>query len=167
MIRGLSLSLSQKASLSGIFMLASLDIFLDIFRTFYTTNTVGVQNLWEVLEITIAVMLSALITYRQLFGMWRKRTRSQGSSSSRFGLLWSKFSKDSRNSKNSRDTRDTASQHSEHTLKTSPDRSKSDAYYGVDEELGHSEEESVDAYGGVLNSTPVPPSATYHPVEAF
>lgn len=72
MIRSLKMRLAKKLSLSALFAIGIIDIFFDIFRTFYTTTSVGVQNLWEILEITIAVMLSALIAYRQIFTLREK-----------------------------------------------------------------------------------------------
>lgn len=67
-----------KLGASAVFLLDIVDIIFDCVRTYYTTRagSVATSNLWDILELTIAVMLSALTNYQQLFstlvgGRWR------------------------------------------------------------------------------------------------
>ena len=71
--------MAKKVSLTVVFAVGVLDVFFDIFRTVYTVSSVGVQNLWEILEVTIAVMLSALVAYRQVFSLGEKMSSAAAS----------------------------------------------------------------------------------------
>ena len=79
MVRGLKMRLAKKLSLAALFTVGVVDVFFDFLRTFYTTTSVGVENLWQILEITIAVMLSALIAFRQLFTIREKKSSAAAS----------------------------------------------------------------------------------------
>ena len=68
-IRGLQMSLGQKLGLSALFMMAVVDIAVDICRRIETLHGRPVRSnlLLNVAEPAIAVMISALLPYRKLF----------------------------------------------------------------------------------------------------
>ncbi|MCJ1286824.1 hypothetical protein MMC26_006170 [Xylographa opegraphella] len=75
MLKGLRISRAQKIGLAAIFLIAFIDILFDILRTIYTVNgaAVGLDTTFDILEPSIAVIISTLPTYRALF-MTRRRT---------------------------------------------------------------------------------------------
>ena len=71
------MSITRKVGLAAIFLLAIIDMALDITRTVYTVNgdAVGLDVIWDILEATIAVIVSSLPTYKALPGLaQRKKT---------------------------------------------------------------------------------------------
>ncbi|MCJ1389046.1 hypothetical protein MMC18_001900 [Xylographa bjoerkii] len=80
MLKGLRISRAQKIGLAAIFLIAFIDILFDILRTIYTVNggAVGLDTTFDILEPTIAVIISTLPTYRALF-MTRKRSETGSS----------------------------------------------------------------------------------------
>ncbi|KAL8787522.1 MAG: hypothetical protein Q9213_002180 [Squamulea squamosa] len=78
MIRGLQISTSRKVGLAGLFLIAIIDVIFDITRTIYTVDggAVALDTIWDILEPTIAVIVSSLPTYKALFGTTRKKQDS-------------------------------------------------------------------------------------------
>ena len=81
-VKGLQMRFSQKMGLASIFCLAILVVIFDILRTVFSAKSarggaVGASTaLWDILEITVAVMVSCLPTYRTIFTQ-RKRRKQQ------------------------------------------------------------------------------------------
>ena len=75
MLRGLQMSMSRKFGLAAIFLIAIADVVLDIIRTVYTVNmgAVALDTIWDILEPTIAVIVSSLPTYKALTGIAQKK----------------------------------------------------------------------------------------------
>lgn len=71
MLIRLQMRTAQKLGLALVFMLALVDIIVDILRTIYSISE-GVVSLhamiFEILEATIAVIISCLPTYRIILG---------------------------------------------------------------------------------------------------
>ena len=80
MLKGLRISRAQKIGLAAIFLIAFIDILFDILRTIYTVNggAVGLDTTFDILEPSIAVIVSTLPTYRALV-MTRRRTETGSS----------------------------------------------------------------------------------------
>ncbi|KUJ16890.1 uncharacterized protein LY89DRAFT_707319 [Mollisia scopiformis] len=68
MLKGTRLPIGQKVGVAVIFLLAFTDVIFDILRTLYTLRggAVSIDILWDILELTIAIIISALPTYRSL-----------------------------------------------------------------------------------------------------
>ena len=66
---------SRKLGLAALFLIAITDVIFDITRTVYTVNggTVALDTIWDILEPTIAVIVSALPTYKALLGNPKKK----------------------------------------------------------------------------------------------
>ena len=66
---------SRKVGLAALFMIAITDVIFDIIRTVYTVNggTVAPNTIWDIIEPTIAVIVSSLPTYKALLGPTTKR----------------------------------------------------------------------------------------------
>ena len=83
-LKALKMRMSQKIGLASVFCLAILVVVFDILRTIFSVisargGAVGASTaLWDILEITIAVIVSCLPIYRTIFTQ-RKR-RQQGKS---------------------------------------------------------------------------------------
>ena len=77
MLRGLKIRLSQKLGLIAIFSIAIVIVAFDILRTVKSIDggAFSESALYGILEMTIAVMISCLPTYRTLFGIESKRKR--------------------------------------------------------------------------------------------
>lgn len=75
MLRGLQMSTSRKVGLAAIFLVAVTDVAFDITRTVYTVNggAVALDTIWDILEPTIAVIVSTLPTYKALLGVAQKK----------------------------------------------------------------------------------------------
>ena len=69
MIRGLKMRTKKRIGLACLFSLALIVIALDCFRIAFGDGggIISLACLWDVLEPSIAVIVSALITYRALF----------------------------------------------------------------------------------------------------
>lgn len=66
---------SRKIGLAALFSIAITDVIFDITRTVYTVNG-GASNLdtiWDILEPTIAVIVSCLPTYKALLRSTKER----------------------------------------------------------------------------------------------
>lgn len=74
------MSMSRKVGLAAIFLIAITDVAFDITRTVYTLNggAVAPNTIWDILEPTIAVIVSSLPTYKALLG--NTKTKRKGSS---------------------------------------------------------------------------------------
>jgi len=74
MIYQLKLRTSHKIGLAFVFTLAFVDIVFDILRTIYTVNggALALDTLWDILEPTIAVIISCLPTYTVLLKSSKK-----------------------------------------------------------------------------------------------
>lgn len=72
------MSTSRKVGLAAIFLLAVVDIIFDITRTIYTVDggAVTLYPIWDILEPTIAVIVSSLPTYKALSRVSRKKKHS-------------------------------------------------------------------------------------------
>ena len=66
---------SRKVGLAALFMIAITDVIFDIIRTVYTVNggSVAPNTIWDIIEPTIAVIVSSLPTYKALLGPTKKR----------------------------------------------------------------------------------------------
>ena len=66
---------SKKVGLAALFLIAITDVIFDITRTVYTVNikAVALDTIWDILESTIAVIVSSLPTYKALLGPTKKR----------------------------------------------------------------------------------------------
>ena len=100
MLKDLRISKAQKIGLATIFLIAFIDILFDILRTIYTVNggAVGLDTAFDILEPTIAVIISTLPTYRALFMTSRRRV---GTGSSFGNLKTSTVSSNSKSAKRS------------------------------------------------------------------
>jgi hypothetical protein len=68
MLKKMQMSLFHKLGLAAIFLLATIDIVFDILRTYHTIGgTTSLSVLWDILEPTIAVVVSTMPTYRALY----------------------------------------------------------------------------------------------------
>ena len=80
-LKGLQMQISQNLGLASVFCLAILVVIFDILRTVFSAKSarggaVGASTaLWDILEITIAVIVSCLPTYRAI--LTRKKSRKQ------------------------------------------------------------------------------------------
>ena len=72
------MSMSRKIGLAIIFLIAFVDVAFDITRTVYTNNggTVIPNTIWDILEPTVAVIVSSLPTYKALLGIAKKKKRT-------------------------------------------------------------------------------------------
>ncbi|KAL8792373.1 MAG: hypothetical protein Q9195_005076, partial [Heterodermia aff. obscurata] len=79
MLRGLQMPTSRKLGLAALFLVAITDVIFDITRTFYTVHggAVALDTIWDILEPTIALIISSLPTYKALLG---SRTKSKNTS---------------------------------------------------------------------------------------
>lgn len=81
-LNGLQMQINQKLGLASVFCLAILIVIFDILRTIFSAKSarggaVGASTaLWDILEITIAVIVSCLPTYRTLLTQ-RKSTKQR------------------------------------------------------------------------------------------
>ena len=71
------MSMSRKVGLAAIFLIAITDVAFDITRTVYTVNggAVALDTIWDILEPTIAVIVSSLPTYKALLGMTKNKRK--------------------------------------------------------------------------------------------
>lgn len=71
------MSMSRKVGLAAIFLIAITDVAFDITRTVYTVNggAVALDTIWDILEPTIAVIVSSLPTYKALLGIAKTKNR--------------------------------------------------------------------------------------------
>ena len=76
MLRRLQMPISQKLGLAALFLIAITDVIFDITRTAYTGGEIAVDAIWDVLEATIAVIVSSLPTYKALLGGGAKKERN-------------------------------------------------------------------------------------------
>ena len=79
MLQGLQMSTSRKIGLAVLFSIAITDVIFDITRTIYSVDggALALNTVWDILESTIAVIVSSLPTYKALFGVAkRKKTPS-------------------------------------------------------------------------------------------
>lgn len=70
--------LAQKIGLASLFSMAIIVIIFDILRAVYALEigVVALDSIWNILEPSIAVMVSALPIYRALFTTRRKRDKT-------------------------------------------------------------------------------------------
>lgn len=75
MLRGLQMPTSRKIGLAALFLIAITDVIFDITRTVYTVHggAVALDTIWDILEPTVAVIISTLPTYKALLGTSKKR----------------------------------------------------------------------------------------------
>ncbi|MCJ1383475.1 hypothetical protein MMC17_006589 [Xylographa soralifera] len=152
MLRGLRISRAQKIGLAAIFLIAFIDILFDILRTIYTVNggAVGLDTTFDILEPSIAVIISTLPTYRALF-MTRRRTET-GSSFSNI--------KSSNISSNTKSARREAYELS--PSETGFDLSESGV--GSFPDTGGGKETLEPKFGGSMDSNQYPVDRIYHAV---
>lgn len=74
MLGKLQISTSRKVGLAGIFLIALIDVIFDITRAVYTVDggAVALDTIWDILEPTIAVIVSSLPTYKALLKPTKK-----------------------------------------------------------------------------------------------
>ena len=67
--------MSRKLGLAALFLIAITDVIFDITRTVYTVNReiVTLHTIWDIIEPTTAVIVSALPTYKALLGNSKKK----------------------------------------------------------------------------------------------
>ena len=67
MLPQLQMPIGRKLGLAAIFLIAMSDVIFDVFRTVYTGAEVKkYYTIWDILEPTIAVIVSSLPTYKAL-----------------------------------------------------------------------------------------------------
>lgn len=68
MLRELQMPTSGKVGLVALFLIAITDVIFDITRTVYTVDSgfVAYDKVWDILEPSIAVIISSLPTYKAL-----------------------------------------------------------------------------------------------------
>lgn len=68
MLRELQMPTSRKVGLAALFSIAITDVIFDITRTVHTVNSGfgAFDKIWDILEPTIAVIISSLPTYKAL-----------------------------------------------------------------------------------------------------
>lgn len=68
MLRELQMPTSRKVGLAALFLIAITDVIFDITRTVYTVDSgfVAYDKVWDILEPSIAVIISSLPTYKAL-----------------------------------------------------------------------------------------------------
>ena len=74
MLHNLQIQTIQKLGLACLFLLAMIDILFDILRTTHRISGIygqAVAATWDILEPTIAVIISCLPSYRALFKLSR------------------------------------------------------------------------------------------------
>ena len=90
MLPQLQMPTGRKLGLAALFLIAITDVIFDIIRTVNTGGEVNkYYTIWDILEPTIAVILSSLPTYKALLGGAKKErnTRYQNLGHSR-GVVW-------------------------------------------------------------------------------
>lgn len=72
------MSTSRKVGLAAIFSIAVIDVIFDITRTVYTVDrgAVALDTIWDILEPTVAVIVSTLPTYKALLRAPKKEKRA-------------------------------------------------------------------------------------------
>ena len=99
---------SRKVGLAALFLIAITDVIFDITRTIYTINdtfkakAVALDTIWDILESTIAVIVSSLPTYKALLGPTKKRKNTRYQNLDHSGVVIGKSSP-SHNAKESND----------------------------------------------------------------
>ena len=75
MLKRLQMPTRRKIGLAAIFLVATSDVIIDIIRTIYSINggPVAFNAIWDILEPSIAVIVSALPTYKAVLGSSRKQ----------------------------------------------------------------------------------------------
>lgn len=92
-LKGLQMQISQKLGLASVFCLAILVVIFDILRTVFSAKSarggaVGASTaLWDILEITIAVIISCLPTYRTI--LTQKKQRKQRRTNRTYSIITS------------------------------------------------------------------------------
>ena len=72
-LRRLQMPIGRKLGLAALFLIAITDLIFDVIRTLYTGGKVdNFHTIWGILEPTLAVIVSALPTYKALLGGARK-----------------------------------------------------------------------------------------------
>ena len=103
MLRRLQMPMGRKFGLAALFLIAITDLIFDILRTLYTGG--GVNNfhtIWDILEPTIAVIVSSLPTYKALLGGAKKKRNTRYQNLGRSGGdVWHGKSCDNVNQANS------------------------------------------------------------------
>lgn len=96
--------MGRKLGLAALFLIAITDVIFDITRTVYTVHggAVALDTIWDILEPTIAVIVSALPIYKALLGGAKKKrnTRYQNLGHSG-GDVWHSKSSNNANEANS------------------------------------------------------------------
>ena len=82
--------IGRKLGLAVLFLIAIIDVIFDITRTVYTVQGVAVTLNWDILEPTIALIISSLPTYKALLSSSTKRkTTSYQNLASGVAKQWS------------------------------------------------------------------------------
>lgn len=91
MLRRLQMPIGRKLGLAALFLIAITDVIFDISRTVYTVHggAVALDTIWDILEPTIAVIVSSLPTYKALLRSAKRErnTRYQNLGHSG-GIVW-------------------------------------------------------------------------------
>ena len=79
MLRRLQMPIGRKLGLAALFLIAITDVIFDITRTVYTVHggAVALDTIWDILEPTIAVIVSSLPTYKALLGGAKKERNTR------------------------------------------------------------------------------------------
>ena len=77
MLQTLQMSTSRKVGLAVLFSIAITDVIFDITRTIYSVNggAFALDTIWDILEPTIAVIVSSLPTYKALLGVTKMKKK--------------------------------------------------------------------------------------------
>ena len=75
MLQGLQMSTSRKVGLAVLFSIAISDVIFDITRTIYSVKggAFALDTVWDILEPTVAVIVSTLPSYKALLGIAKKK----------------------------------------------------------------------------------------------
>lgn len=75
MLQKLQMPMSRKLGLAALFLIAITDVIFDITRTVYTVRVRTSNTIWDIIEPAIAVIVSALPTYKALLGNSTKKKK--------------------------------------------------------------------------------------------
>ena len=102
-LRRMQMPIGRKLGLAALFSIAITDVIVDITRTVYTVHGSAFDpyTVWDILEPTIAVIVSSLPTYKALLGGAKKErnTRYQNLGPSG-GVVWHNKSSNNANETN-------------------------------------------------------------------
>ena len=75
MLHNLQMPLRHKVGLAALFLIGTIDMAADIARTIDTVggSSLKPNTLWDILEVNLAVIVSALVVYKSLLRRHKQR----------------------------------------------------------------------------------------------